>query len=313
MGGIFISTLIAVGVLLLTAVPGYLFIKKKMVEERCIADFSKLLLYVCQSALVIYTFAGTEFSPDRLASLGKFAIATLLIHAVMLLGAFLVLRRKYDTAGARISTIAVSFANAGFFGIPIIEAIMGDAASGLIVYTTVYSLVMNLLGWTVGSGIISRSRKYISVKKLFVNPYMISTIVAIPLFVFSPEVPSQIMNMITILGKATSPLSMMIIGMRLATVEVKKLFCDVRVYLTAAAKLVVMPLIAFALIYFFPIDSAAKATFFIVTACPSASIVLNFSELIGEGQKEAVSSVLMSTILSIVTLPLLMLLLSFIL
>ena len=190
---------------------------------------------------------------------------------------------------------------------------MGDAASGLIVYTTVYSLVMNLLDWTVGSGIISRSRKYISVKKLFINPYMISTIVAIPLFVFSPEVPSQIMNMITILGKATSPLSMIIIGMRLATVEMKKLFCDARVYLTAAAKLVVMPLIAFALIYFFPIDSAAKATFFIVTACPSASIVLNFSELIGEGQKEAVSSVLMSTIMSIVTLPLLMLLLSFIL
>ena len=308
---IFLSTLLAVFVLLISAVPGYLFIKRKMVDERFIPDLSKLLLYVCQSALVIYTFADTEFSPYMLASLGKFAIATLLIHGVMLLGAFLILRKKYDSAEARISTIAVAFANAGFFGIPIIEAVMGDAAGGLIVYTTVYSLVMNLLGWTVGSGIISKSRKYITVKKLFLNPYMISTLVAMPLFIWSLELPVQISSMVTILGKATSPVSMIIIGMRLATVDMKKLFTDTRTYLTAAAKLVVMPLVAFALIYFFPIENAVKATFFIITACPSASIVLNFSELIGEGQKEAVSAVLMSTILSVLTLPVLMLLLPF--
>ncbi len=310
---IFISTLIATSVLLFTAVPGYLFIKRKMVDERFIADLSKFLLYVCQSALVIYTFADTEFSPDMLVSLGKFAVATLLIHGVMLSGAFLVLRKKYDSAAARISTIAVAFANAGFFGIPIIEAVMGDAASGLIVYSTVYSLVMNLLGWTVGSGIISKSRKYISVKKLFLNPYMISTLVAIPLFIWSVELPVQISSMVTILGKATSPVSMIIIGMRLATVDMKRLFTDGRTYLTAATKLVVMPLAAFMLIYFFPVDSVVKATFFIITACPSASIVLNFSELIGEGQKEAVSAVLMSTILSVLTLPVLMLLLPFLL
>ena len=310
---VFISTLIAVAVLLLSAAPGYIFIKKKMVGEAFIADLSKLLLYVCQSALVIYTFAGTEFSPDKLVSLGKFALATIVIHALMLAGAALILRKKFDSAAARISTIAVAFANAGFFGIPIIEAVMGDAASGLVVYSTVYSLVMNLLGWTVGSGIISRSRKHITLRKLFLNPYMISTIVAMPLFIFSPDMPTEIMSMITVLGKATSPISMIIIGMRFATVDMKKLFVDTRTYLTALTKLVVMPLVAFAIIYFFPIDSAVKATFFIITACPSASIVLNFSELIGEGQKEAVSSVLMSTILSILTLPLLMTLLQFLL
>ena len=308
---IFLSTLTAVSVLLLTALPGFLFIKKKMVGEEFIADLSKLLLYVCQSALVIYTFAGTKFSQGKLLSLGKFAVATILIHGVMLLGASLILRKKFDSVAPRISIIAVSFANAGFFGIPIIEAVMGDAASELIVYTTVYSLILNLLGWTVGSAIISKSRKYISARKLFLNPYMISTLVALPLFIFSPDMPTEIMNMVTILGKSTSPISMIIIGMRLATVELRKLFSDFKIYLTAAVKLLVMPLVAFALIYFFPIDNAAKATFFIITACPSASIVLNFSELMGEGQKEAVSSVLMSTILSVLSLPILMLLLPF--
>ena len=170
---------------------------------------------------------------------------------------------------------------------------------------------MNLLGWTVGSGIIARSRKHITLRKLFLNPYMVSTLVAMPLFIFSPDMPTEIMSMITILGKATSPISMIIIGMRLATVDLKRMLRDTRTYLTALTKLVVMPILAFVVIYFFPIDSAVKVTFFIITACPSASIVLNFSELIGEGQKEAVSSVLMSTILSILTLPLLMLLIPF--
>ena len=72
---------------------------------------------------------------------------------------------------------------------------------------------------------------------------------------------------------------------------------------------VVMPLAAFLIIYFFPIPTEAKQTFYIICSCPAASIVLNFAEIIGEGQKEAASSVILSTIMSIATLPVMMLLL----
>lgn len=307
--GIFLAALIAVAILLLTATPGYLLIKKNMVSRECIPGLSKILLYVCQSSLVIYTFASTPFSVDMLKNLGIFIVATVLIHAVMLIGACLILRKKFSSVSARISTIATTFANSAFFGIPIIEAVMGDGASELIIYTTVYAMVMNLLGWTAGSAIISKSRKYISVKKLFINPYMISVIVALPLFIFSLSLPVQLENMLTILGKSTTPISMLIIGMRLATSDVREVFGRVRIYATALVKLVVMPILAFAVIYFFPLPTEAKQTFYIICSCPTASIVLNFSEIIGEGQKEAAASVLLSTVLSIATLPLMMLLL----
>jgi hypothetical protein len=204
---------------------------------------------------------------------------------------------------------ANSMAEPAFFGIPIIEAVMGDAASELIIYTTTYAMVMNPLGWTAGSAIISKSKKYISVKKLFINPCMISTLLALPLFIFSISLPSQLMNMITVLGKATSPISMIIIGMRLATSEAKEVFGNLKIYLTSAVKLVVMPLVAFGLVYFLPLPPEAKQTFYIICACPTASIVLNFSEIIGKGQKEAAASVLLSTVLSIASLPVMMLLL----
>ena len=307
--GVFLAALFAVAILLLTASSGFIFLKTKVFREEAIPIFSKLLLFVCQSSLVIYTFSSTPFSADMLKSLGLFMLGAIAIHAVMLLGAFLILRKKYDNVFARIATISVTFANSAFFGIPIIEAVMGEGASELIIYTTVYALVMNLLGWTAGSAIISKSRKYISVKKLFINPYMVSFIIALPLFIFSPELPAQLENMIMILGKATTPLSMIIIGMRLATSEAKAVFGNIKIYLTALVKLTVMPLVAFAIIYFFPLSTEAKQVFYIICACPTASIVLNFSELIGEGQKDAAATVLLSTILSIATLPLMMLLL----
>jgi len=306
---IFLAALIAVAILLLTATPGYIFIKKRMISRECIPGLSKILLYVCQSSLVIYTFASTPFSVDMLKNLGIFMVATVLIHAVMLIGACLILRKRFSSVSARIAAIATTFANSAFFGIPIIEAVMGEGASELIIYTTVYAMVMNLLGWTAGSAIISKSRKYISVKKLFINPYMISVIIALPLFIFSLRLPVQLENMVTVLGKSTTPVSMLIIGMRLATSEVREVFGNVRIYATALVKLVVMPLLAFAVIYFFPLPAEAKQTFYIICSCPTASIVLNFSEIIGEGQKDAAASVLLSTILSIATLPLMMLLL----
>lgn len=61
----------------------------------------------------------------------------------------------------------------------------------------------------------------------------------------------------------------------------------------------------------FPLPTVAKQVFYIIAACPAASIFLNFSELIGEGWQEAVWSVLMTTVLSVVTLPLMMPMLQF--
>ncbi len=311
---IFLATLIAVAILLLVAMPGYIFIRKRILSVDCIPGFSKLLLFVCQPALVIYTFADAEFSVEMLKNLGLFMLGTVIIHALMLSLACLVLHKRFGEVFPRIATIATTFANSAFFGIPIIEAVMGKAeASGLIIYTTVYAMVMNLLGWTAGSAIISKSKKYISAKKLFVNPYMIGVIIGLPFFIFSFNLPSELdslMTMITILGKMTSPLSMLIIGMRLATAEIREVFCKFRIYVTALVKLVAMPLLSFLIIYLFPLPTETKQTFYIICACPTASIVLNFSEIIGQGQKEAAATVLLSTILSIISLPFMMLMLN---
>jgi len=317
---VFLISLFAVAVLLVTAVPGYILIKKKMISENCIPGFSKILIFITQPCLAVYTFKSTEYSPEKLLDIGIFALMTLLIHAVMLGGAYLTLRKRYKEPIYRIMTIATTFGNCAFFGIPILEALFPSTSSDLIIYTTVYALVMNVLGWTVGSAIISGDTKYVSVKKIFLNPAMLGSIVATVLFVF--EIPltftlsggvefTLLRDVITTTARMATPLSMIIMGMRLGTMKLSGLFTNLKVWSAVAVKQLVMPLIAFLIAICLPADPNLERTFFVICACPVASIVLNYAELVGCGQEEGANSVLLGTMASILTLPITALLLNF--
>lgn len=301
-------TLTAVFVLLLCAVPGYILIKCRMVSEDCISGFSKVLLYVVQPCLAVYTFRSVEFSTGMLINFGVFALISAFVMIVMLVGAYLILRPKYEKSIYRIMTVAVCFANCAFFCIPILEAIIPDLAPGLIVYTTVFAVVMNTVGWTVGAAIISQNTKYISPKKIFLNPATLGFAVAMLVYVFNIPIQEDLGNMINSIAGMATPLSMIIMGMRLGTIPLKSLFVNPLVYVAIAVKQIVMPLFAFGVVYFLPIPRDIAATFFVICACPVASVVLNFAEIVGSGQKEAANTVLLGTMLSIVTLPLVMLL-----
>lgn len=312
---IFMDTLLitlgAVVALLICAVPGYLLCKFRAMGENAIPALTKVLLFVGQPCLVITTFQKLPFDAALLLDLVWFALLVLLINAVMLGGAYLVLRRRQGEALYRIMTIATALANCAFFGVPILEALYGEAASELLVYTSVYAVVMNILGWTVVSAIIAKDRHYMSLKKIVLNPATMGLVLAVLLYVLRInffESFASLGSMIEIAGRMTSPLSMIVMGMRLSYVGLRELFSDVRIYLTIGVKQVVMPLIGFAILFLLPMDSVIKQVLYIMCACPVAAIVQSFSEMIGQGQKEGAKLVLLGTILSIVTLPIMALL-----
>ena len=299
----FFVALGAVAVLLAVAVPGYVLKKKKMVGDDCMPALSKILLFVCQPCLSVYTFKSATFSPAMLGNVGIFALLSLLAQLLMLGIAFLIFRKRIKNPLYRIMTIACALGNCAFFGIPILEALYPETASGLLIYTSVYAIIMNVIGWTLGAAIISQNLRYISIRKIFLNPAMFSLVLAIPFFIFEIPRPESLDSMIALIGRMATPISMLIMGMRLATTQFKKMFTTWQIYITIAMKQFLMPLIALLMIVFLPVDSGLKVVLYIICCCPVASIVLNFSEILGEGQKEAASTVLLSTILSILTLP----------
>ena len=113
---VFLITLFATAVLLITAIPGYVLIKRKILTLSSIQDFSKLLVYISSPCLVVYTFSKLEFSWEKLIDLGICALLCIAIHAIMLTGAYLILKKKCENPMYRIVVIASAIGNCSFFG-----------------------------------------------------------------------------------------------------------------------------------------------------------------------------------------------------
>ncbi len=298
----FTVTLIAVGTMLLYAVPGAMFVKFKLIKKESIAAFATVLMYLCQPCLTLYSFQNSEYAEGFWKTIVFFFLFGLIFMGCVMAVSYIAIRKKADNARYRIAAIANVFGNCGFLGIPLLEAVLpGEPRAPLL--ASVFMVAMNVIGWSAGSAIIARDIKYISVKKILLNPAMLALIVALPMYFLHFTLPGQLLNLVTILGKMTTPLCMLIMGMRLATMKVKEIFEDPLVYLSIFIKQMVMPAIALFIIMAMPLDLYVKQTMFIVCATPVASVVLNFAEMIGEGQKTAANMVLLGTALSVITIP----------
>ena len=308
----FLETFLTVAIIMIYAVVGFCIIKFKLVKKESIPDFAKFLMYICQPILILYSFNQATYTNE----LGK----TLLIAAGLIIGIFavflttfvLIFRKKYkEKVAYRIYTIASCFGNVGFLGVPILEAVFKNDANALgtaLAISSVFLVVMNEIGWTIGSLIISQDKKYVRLVKIFLNPSILAIYVALPLFFLGIKVPDRLDSVVTILAKMTTPLCMVILGMRLAVTPVNVVFANYKTYIMVFVKQIIMPLVMLLFVFALPIDTPVKQALVILASAPIASVVLNFSEMVGEGQEDAASLVLCGTILCILTMPLITLL-----
>lgn len=302
----FSITLVAVAVMLLYAVPGFLLIKTKAVAPQAIPAFAKLLMLVCQPCLTVYSFTKVNYTPKLFREMILFFFFTLILQSLLLVAAFLILRKKRESVRYRVCMVGTCFGNVAFMGVPLVEALLPDYPEA-VSFCSIFLLTMSILGWTVASAIITNDKKYMSLKKVVLNPAVLALVVALPLFFTHTQLPDQLANVVNLLGKMTTPLCMLVMGMRLATVKLKGLVADGLQYITIFFKQMIMPLIALAIVSLFPVDENFKITLFVLCACPVASVVLNFAEMLGEGQETAANIVLLGTILSVITIPVMML------
>ena len=311
----FITTLIMVSIMLACAVPGFILVKTKAVKSESIPAFSKVLMYVCQPALTFYSFNKADFSKSLGINLLIFFAVVTVVQLIFLGAFYLIFRRKMADVRYRIATIATVLSNCSFFGVPLLEAIFPESST-VTVYSMTYFLSMNIIGWTVVSAIITQDRKYVSIKKTILNPATLSVAVALPFFITGFKIDAshgefcaQLNNIINVIGKMTTPICMLVMGMRLATVSLKPLFADPLRYFSIAVNQIVLPLCVLGITMLLHLNKEIVYSMFIMSACPVAAVVQNYAEILGEGQENAANTVLLGTIASIVTLPILALIL----
>ena len=297
----FFITLSAVATMLLYAVPAYALGKAKIAKSEHLPLLAVVLLYICTPAIIINSFQKLTFSSDAVLGLGIYLLLSFALQALMMGGAWLVIR-KSPHKRHRVAAIATSLGNCGFFGIPLLKALLPDNPEAVI-YSAVFSIAMNTIAFTFGSLLISGDKKYVKAKKIFLNPAMIGAFIGIPLFVSGVKLPDIIITGLEGCVDLSTPVCMFVLGIRLSTIKLYKIFSNVSAYLAIIAKQLIMPLIAVGITLILPLDPVLETGFIVISSCPVASVVLNLSELIGEGQKDAADCVLLGTILSIITIP----------
>lgn len=295
---------------LLFIAPGYALSKTKKALGDHLSTLSAILIYVLGPCMQVSSFVKLDFSLEDFKWMGFFFLVSFLLQAAFCAILYLIFRKKHEDARYRIMNIAMVLGNVGFFGLPIVKALLPDNPE-VMCYSSIQVITMNILVFTMGIYCLTRDKKYMTVKAAFVNPAAFAFLVAIPLYVTGAKnyIPSFVLDAVDLLGKMTTPVCMLIVGIRLATVPFKKLWTNPAVYASCFGKMVVFPLFCYACVYFLPLPYSFKASILILAATPCASIILNLAEIHHSEMELSANCILVSTLLSFITLPLISLLL----
>lgn len=301
---------------LLYIFPGFLLCKLRRVRAEDLASMSAVLIYVCSPCLIVSSFLSFDFSWERLADMGMFFIVTLLLQTTFMALLFFLFRKKYEDSKYRIFTIGSVMGNVGFFGMPVIKALFPTNPE-VMCYSSVYVVSMNVLVFTMGVFCLTKKKEYMTPVKAVLNPSTIALVLALPLFIFSGQIENfalqisfidVLKNGITLAANMSTPLCMIILGIRLATVPFKKLFFRPFVYWVSIGKLLIFPLFCSAAICLLPFDVPFSASVLILSGTPCASIILNLAEIHHSEMELSANCVLISTLMCFLTIPLLTLL-----
>lgn len=279
------------------AIGGLLF-QKGLITKEGSKSLANLLLYVVLPCVVVKSFCVAR-TPERMSGLLVSFLAALgILLLAMAVSHLLFKKNPIDDFGA-------AFSNAGFMGFPLVAAVQGSEA---IFYAAGFVALLNALQWTYGQSLISGDPGYRSPKAILKNPLVLSLLLGILLFCFEIPVPAIASDLLAALAALNAPLAMVILGVYLAQTDPKTLFNDPHLYVVAAARLVLIPLLTAWMLKLLPAQYAAiTTTLVIVAAAPIGSNVAVYAQKLGKDYAYAVRGVCLSTLLSAITMPLLML------
>ncbi|MEE1262444.1 AEC family transporter [Ruminococcus sp.] len=299
----FLSNFLIIGqqvmVLFILIAVGFICGKKGVINEKASKVMTDIVLYIVTPCVMVSAFQ-REFSTDTLIKVLIAALTALVILIASILLARLVFRTK-EVARRKVLQFAVIFSNCGFMSLPLQKELLGEDGW---FFGSIFVAVFNIVVWTYGLFDMSGDKKQLSVKRLALNPGIIGAVAAILLFVFSVQLPPIILQPVTHLANLNTPVPMLIIGFYLSQADFKKAFSDKGAYLAGAFRLIVIPLAAAFAMVLLKLDRTMIIAFAIACSAPTAATTTMFSAKFDRDVDLSVSVVASTTILSLLTMPL---------
>lgn len=282
-------------------IAGFIASRIGVIDETANKKFSTLVVNITAPALIL-----ASANDDRLSGSKSDALFVLLIASCMYLILFIlslfvkyIFRLKQKDIGLyRFMTI---FGNNAFMGIPVVNAIFNN-----VFYAALFNLPNNLLIYSLGGYLLSGKgdeKPKLTLKNI-INPGVVSATLALIMFLSGIKLPFVVKDTLQCVGDVTTPLSMLVIGSSLATQSVKKTLKNVRAYLFSIFKLIVAPAIIWFIGHFFITDFVILGVTVIISAMPCAAVTIMLCNEYDNDSATAAQNVFISTVLSVITIPL---------
>lgn len=286
-------------VLFILIAVGFACGKKGILTDASSKKITDIVLYVVTPCVMISAFQ-RDFSMELLGSILITALCAAAIIAATIFIAKLVFRDKNESR-KKVLQFSTVFSNCGFMSLPLQKAILGDDGW---FYGSIFVAVFNVIVWTYGLVMMSGDKKQLSIKKLAFNPGIVGVIVALIIFVLSIKLPYIVSQPIDYLAALNTPLPMLVIGFYLSQADFKKAFTDAGAYLAMLVRLVVVPLLSMAVMWLLGVDKTIIIACVIASAAPTAATTTMFAAKYDRDVELSVSVVASTTLVSIITMPL---------
>ena len=305
--GIFYSNLATVGLIILL---GFGLGKKKWLSPETNKQLTDILLSIAMPAALFMAFP-REFHHDKMADFLFGLMGGLAISVVAIIISKLIFSKNRLKNRAEAHQFAFIFNNAGFLGYPLVYALFGEK---LLMAYCGFSMVFNGLLFSYGVFLFEKKFSRAILRKILLNPNILA--VAFGFFLFAIpvdfEIPSVIENFLKYIGGLMTPLSLFCIGYLLSKSKLGWIWRKKRLFITCALQLILGPLLALAVVTLLGLPQNVKVMLVLLQSLPTATTLGLFSEKYGGDTAEASEIVMVSTLMSILTLPIMAIIISMI-
>lgn len=276
---------------------GFLVRKKGIIGSEARKDMIDFCLFVTLPFNILHSFLG-EWDFTMLASCGLILLLSVGYNAVSILASFLLYRKAEDRKQKtlRYGTIV---SNGGFLGNPVLEGIYGTSGA---FYASIFMFPVRIVMWSVGVSVFLKGQRQNVWKKILTNPCIVVMFIGAAIMTVGITLPEFALKTISGISNCNMPLSMMLIGMFLAEINPKGMLDRTMVFYTGI-RLVGIPLIVFVITACLPIDSMLRGITVIMAGMPAPITTALLSAKYGGDEKYATGMIFLSTIASLITLP----------
>lgn len=303
----FINVLTQVIILLILILIGVVLAKGKVLSEQGVKSMTDTVLTIVTPCVIIKSFI-REFDTSVLKSLLISFLIAFSAHIGFILLSHLLIKDS-DKAREKVLRFGAVFSNCGFMSIPLQQALLGDNG---IFYSSSYIAIFNLFIWSYGIITMSGDKKYLTPKKLILNPGIISIVIGLIIFLFSVPIPKIIYDPINHISALNTPIPMIIIGYHLSNSNLLDGIKNIKCIFAMFLRLVAYPIVALIVLYLCGVRGDMLVSSVISCSAPVAAITTMFSAKFGADTSLSVNFVSLSTILSLITMPLIITLAQFV-